>query len=68
MLIHNNADIPIATPEPVHYNTNQTRAMMVNWSPSREMTNPSHNRLNAGRWRGECCNALRVDMHSPVLA
>ena len=41
---------PTAPPEPVNCSTNQSRAMMVNWSPRYEMLSPSQSRWNAG-WR-----------------
>ena len=39
---------PTAGPEPVNCNTNQSKTMMVNWSPRYEMLSPSQSRRNAG--------------------
>ncbi len=39
---------PTAAPEPVNCSTNQSKAMMVNWSPRYEMLSPSQSRWNAG--------------------
>jgi len=39
---------PTAAPEPVNYCTNQSKAMMVNWSPRYEMHSPSQSRWIAG--------------------
>jgi hypothetical protein len=41
---------PTAGPEPVNCNTNQSKTMMVNWSPRYKMLSPSQSRWNAG-WR-----------------
>ncbi len=41
---------PTAAPEPVNCSTNQSKAMMVNWSLRYEMLRPSQSRRNAG-WR-----------------
>src|SRR5262249_39051597 len=51
--------VPTAAPEPVNCSTNQSKAMMVNWSPRYEMLNPSQSRWNAGCRNGfassKCC-------------
>ncbi len=39
---------PTAGPEPVNCNTNQSKTMMVNWSPRYKMLSPSQSRWNAG--------------------
>jgi hypothetical protein len=43
---------PTAAPEPVNCSTNQSKAMMVNWSPRYEMLSPSQSRWNAGSRNG----------------
>jgi len=43
---------PTAAPEPVDCRTNQSKAMMVNWSPRYEMLRPSQSRWNAGWCNG----------------
>ena len=48
---------PTAGPEPVNCNTNQSKTMMVNWSPRYEMLSPSQSRWNAG-WRNGAPTAV----------
>jgi hypothetical protein len=39
---------PTATPDPVRSSTNQTRAMVVSWSPVRDSSSPAASRRTAG--------------------
>src|ERR1700730_4246199 len=48
---------PTAAPEPVNCSTNQSKAMMVNWSPRYEILSPSQSRWNAG-WRNGAPTAV----------
>src|SRR5215472_9119953 len=41
---------PTAAPDPVNCNTNQSNAMIVNWSPRYETLSPNQSRWKAG-WR-----------------
>jgi hypothetical protein len=49
--------LPTETPEPVNCSKNQSKAMMVNWSPRYEMLSPSQSHWNAG-WRNDLSSLL----------
>jgi hypothetical protein len=51
---------PTAAPQPVNCSTNQSKAMMVNWSPRYEMLSLSQSRLNAGRRNGALTATVRA--------
>jgi hypothetical protein len=51
---------PTAAPKPVNCSTNQSKAMMVNWSPRYEMLSPSRSRWNAGWRNGAPTAAVRA--------
>src|SRR5215831_3538237 len=58
---------PTAAPEPVNCSTNQSKAMMVNWSPRYEILSPSQSRWNAGSRNGAPTAAVRA-IRCPTLS